>query len=284
MSEPLAQLHSNAATLGRGAEALLRRFLRFFVGRISLVRLQELINQLYVEELEDRLTADDLDRSVTLSMLALNTGLDTRQIIRIRSHPSYRGSLAEEAEFLRDLTPAASFLHIWTTDKRFIDKSTGLPKPLPFTKKGRGADLVVKELRLPRGITITSVIAQLESSGLVSVDRDQDVIRMTSYRFLPDPDKDAYGALEVGIAAICKLTETVLANLENDGEQKERLFQRVYWTNRLDPAQRAKLRNKLRSILEKAEKKSCETLIEFEPGFDLPDQVSAGFGLYLFED
>lgn len=284
MPKPNTHLQTEAATLGRGAEAMLRRILRFLVGRISLVRLHELIEQLYVEELEDKLRAEDPNHAVTLSLLALNTGLDTRHIHRIRNNPSYRRSLVEEAGFLRDLTPAASFLHIWATDRRFLDMASRKPKALPFNKRGSGADLVARTLQLPRGITLTSVIAQLEVSGMIDVDRDLGLITMRTDRFLPEPDRDQLGAMEVGFAAICRLIDTVLSNLDTDRSGTDRLYQRVYWINRMAPDLLPQLREALKAVLDQAEQESCRTLARFDPGYDLPDQVSAGFGVYLFED
>lgn len=284
MPQPLKLDYTAAAAAGRGLEAVIRRMLRFAVGKISLVRLHELINQLYLEELEDALAEKTPDQPPTLSMLALNSGLDTRQIHRIRNSPTWRRSLVEETAFLRELTPAASFLHLWSSDRRFLDLATGLPKTLPYTRKGRGADLLVKQLGLPRGTTLISIIAQLEDSGMVAVDREAATISLLTERFLPAPDMDQLGAMEVGFAAICRLIDTVLHNIDPDRSRDERIYQRVYWINRLSPGRLPALRASIQALLDHAEQQGYKTLSEFDPGHDLPDQVSAGFGLYFFQD
>ncbi len=275
---------SEVAIIGRGAESVLRRLVRFLAGRISLAKLHELIDTLYVEELSEKLRRDEPDRKVTLSTLALNTGLDTRVINRIRSSSHYKRSLVNDAEFFRDFTPAASFLHLWSTDERFTDPDTGLPRPLAITGAAGSLEELATLLKLPRGVTIKSVAEQLERSELVHLDRERGVVEMRMDRYLPSPDKDREGALEIGFVAVARLMDTVLGNLDPERPADDRLYQRVYWINRLPRQQRRRFRKRLGSLLDEVEQAGYRELQSLDQPFDTPSQISAGFGLYLFED
>ena len=52
---------ANIAIIGRGVESVLRRLIRFLVGTISLTKLHELIDHIYVEEMEEKLRRAEFD-------------------------------------------------------------------------------------------------------------------------------------------------------------------------------------------------------------------------------
>ncbi len=275
---------SEVAIIGRGVESVLRRLIRFLAGVISLAKLHELIDFIYVEEMDEKLRREHPRRKVTLSTMALNTGLDTRVIRRIQDASGYKRGLLNEAEFFRDFTPAASFLHLWSTDARFVDPDTGLPRPLTVTGDSGSLEALAGLLKLPRGVTIKSVVDQLESSELIHHDRNTGVIEMRVDRYLPSPSKDREGALEIGFVAVSRLIDTVLGNLDPQRPDAERLYQRVYWINRLPRQQREAFRRKMAALLDGVEQAGYRQLEALDQDFDTPSQISAGFGLYLFED
>ncbi|MEM1410980.1 MAG: hypothetical protein AAGH19_01375, partial [Pseudomonadota bacterium] len=192
--------------------------------------------------------------------------------------------IVSDADFFRDFTPAASFLHLWSTDERFTDPETGMPRPLAITGESGSLEELANLLQLPRGVTIKSVAEQLERSELVHLDKDNDRIEMRMDRYLPVPDKDREGALEIGFLAVARLMETVLGNLDPDLSDQERLYQRVYWINRLPRQQRVRFRERLVALLDDVERKGYAELERLDQPFDTPSQISVGFGLYLFED
>lgn len=284
MSQRDSLQSSEVAIIGRGVESVLRRLIRFLAGRISLAKLHELIDFIYVEEMDEQLHREAAKGKVTLSTMALNSGLDTRVINRIRSSPSYKRGVVNDAEFFRDFTPAASFLHLWSTDERFTDPETGLPRPLAITGESGSLEELATLIRLPRGVTIKSVAEQLERSELVYLDRERDVVEMRVDRYLPSPGKDREGALEIGFLAVGRLMDTVLGNLDPALPDDQRLYQRVYWINRLPRQQRMRFRERLGKLLDEVEKKGYDELERLDQPFDTPSQLSVGFGLYLFED
>lgn len=275
---------SEVAIIGRGVESVLRRLIRFLAGVISLAKLHELIDFIYVEEMEEKLRRENPNRKVTLSNMAMNTGLDTRVISRITNSRGYRRGLINDAEFFRDSTPAARFLHLWSSDERFVDPETGLPKTLTVRGESGSLEALANELKLPRGVTIKSVVSQLESSELIYYDAETDCIEMRRDRYLPKPGKDREGALEIGFAAVSRLIDTVLGNLDENLPDEERLYQRVYWAYRLPIQQRQVFREKMSALLDEAEQAGYKQLVALDQPFDTPNQITAGFGLYLFED
>ena len=76
--------YQEADLLARAVENVFRKLIRFLVGRITLVKLQEMIRYIYVEETEKMLRRERPGKNVPLTRLALNTGLDTRTLTRVR--------------------------------------------------------------------------------------------------------------------------------------------------------------------------------------------------------
>lgn len=274
---------SEVAIIGRGVESVLRRLIRFLAGVISLAKLHELIDFIYVEEMDEKLRRENPNRKVTLSAMAMNTGLDTRVISRITESRSYRRGLINEPRFFREVTPAANFLHIWSTDERFVEAETGLPRELTVLGKRGSLEEMAKLMKMPRGVTIKSVVDKLEASGLIHHDEAAGRITMRTDRYLPSPSKDREGALEIGFLSVSRLIDTVLGNLDPELPNEARLYQRVYWIHRLPRQQRQVFRNKMSALLNEAEEAGRQQLISMDQPFDTPSQLSVGFGLYLFE-
>ena len=234
--------------------------------------------------MEEKLRRDEPGKAVTNSKMAMNTGLDTRVIARIQSSPGYKKSLVNEAEFFRDFTPAVAFLHHWSTDARFVDPETGLPRRLAVSGPKGSLEELASFLKLPRGVTVKAVLKQLERSDLIEHDRATDTITMRTDRYLPSPSKDREGALEIGFVAVSRLMDTVLGNLDEAVPEDQRLYQRVYWITRLPRQQRQVFRQKMVELLDEAEQRGYEQLKIMDQSFDTPSQLNVGFGLYLFED
>ena len=88
--------------------------IRFLVGRITLVKLQEMIRFIYVEETEKKLRAERPGRNVPLTQLALNTGLDTRTLTRVRERLQ-EGESRYRRQFLAELTPESAVVEAWAS-------------------------------------------------------------------------------------------------------------------------------------------------------------------------
>ncbi len=109
--------YQEAELLARAVENVLRKLIRFLVGRISLVRLQEMIRHIYVEETQNKLQSETPGRNVPLTRLALNTGLDTRALVQIRERLQTEGPQYRQ-QFLAELTPESAVVEAWASRVR----------------------------------------------------------------------------------------------------------------------------------------------------------------------
>ena len=96
-----------ADLLARAVENVLRKLIRVLVGRITLVKLQEMIRFIYVDETEKKLKSERPGKNVPLTRLALNTGLDTRTLTRVREK-LYGEEKPYGSQFLAELTPESA--------------------------------------------------------------------------------------------------------------------------------------------------------------------------------
>jgi len=101
-----------AAILTRAVDTVFRKLIRFLVGRISLVRLQEMIRYIYVEEAEKTLRIANPGKNVPMTRLALITGLDTRTLVEVRKRLETDSSQYRQ-QFLSELTPESAIVEAW---------------------------------------------------------------------------------------------------------------------------------------------------------------------------
>ena len=265
--------------LGAGVESVLRRLIRPLLGTMSLARLEELLRIVFVEEAERRLRQEYPERSAPVSQLALLTGLDTRQLNRLRASPGFGGKEGERSGLATNMTPTTHLLDLWSTDPAYLDGDTGNPVTLPVFGDAPSLEALMRASRFIRGVTPRSVAV----SGAATEGEDGR-LRMVTEKFLPSPSSDVEGAIEVGFHAIGRLVDTVIANLEQLGSDRPRLYQRAYWTNRLAPHRREAFQARLTKLMEEFEDEGTALLSEMEMRIESPSQVTAGFGLYYFEE
>lgn len=270
-------------TLTKSAENVLRRLIRFLVGRISLVKLQEMVRFIYVEEAEDQLKAESPSRSVPLTNLALVTGLDTRTLTRTRNHETYRRPFHKKSAFLREFTPAALILDVWSSSPRYLDPETNLPKKLRLSGDRDTFEELFTETIKSRGVTQQSLLDRLLDNGAVRLCDDGERVELVKHSYLAVHSAEQLGAFEMGYAAAANLMDTIVHNFETESDS-EKYFQRGVWTHRLPVQRREELRVALNGLLERTEKEGREVLLGFEEDFENPSQLTAGISLFYFED
>ena len=83
-SEPASE-HDlrDVAILTRAVENAFRKMIRLLIGKMSLKKLQEMIQIIFVEEAEAKLRREAPGKNVALGDIALQTGVDTRTIKKI---------------------------------------------------------------------------------------------------------------------------------------------------------------------------------------------------------
>ena len=273
---------SEISALTSGVESVLRRLIRVLIGNMSLARLEELVRLVYVEEAERRLHQEFTDRSAPSGQMALLTGVDSRQVNKVRSHPAYRSERDRDNGFMHRMTPTTHLLDRWSTDPELQDPITGEPRVLDVFGEGYSVEALMKSSRFVRGVTPRAVAERLVLSGAAEWDED-DRLHMITVKFKPSASRDVEGAIEIGFNAVGHLVATVVTNLEHlDGG--EAFYQRAFWTNRLAPQQAEAFRGELTKLMTRFEEKGCQVLIDYEMTLESPSQITGGFGLYYFED
>lgn len=266
-----------ADLLARGVENVFRRLIRFLVGRISLVRLQEMIRHIYVEETELKLQAENPGKNVPMTRLALHTGLDTRALVQIRKRLQ-QGESRYRQQFLAELTPESAVVEAWASQ---VLGQGGNGSELDFGNEDAGFEILVRATIPTRGITTQSILQRLEDTRSVKVDRERRRVRLAVDHFSPYLSQDEPSILNAAFSAIANLVSTVEHNV--GAAPQDKLFQRQAWTFRLHPEDRAAFRGEMRAMLEEFEARARERIGPWEREKYGGDHVTAGTGLYYFE-
>ena len=264
--------------LTRSVENVFRRLIRFLVGRISLVRLQEMIRYIYVQEAEKQLKAQRPGKNVPLTRLALITGLDTRTITQVRVQLEVDQQQYQQ-QFLAELTPESAIVEAWS----------GLPggqgERVPELEYGRddaGFENLVRSTISTRGVTTQSIIERLEATRSIEVDRKNRRLKLKVDHFSPYLSDDEPNIVNAAFSAISNLLGTIEHNV--DAEQTEKMFQRQTWSFRLAPEDRLRFREAMREMLEEMEQGARQDIEPWEQKRYGGDRVTAGIGLYYFEE
>lgn len=284
MSPIADDIREEATVLSRSIEGLLRQLIKFLLGRVSLVSLQELVRNVFVEEAENKLREEAPRKNISLTKLALLTGLDTRTLTKIRNSPDYRKPLHGKNGFLRDFTPGAYLLDVWSSRSPYMDERTGKPKILPVSGQSPSFEELFQECGKSRGVTYTSMLERLVESGSVELDSERGKVQLFSQSYLPSKSADQLDAMELGFSAIRNMVDTVTHNIEALESGAERYYQRGVWTYRLPTDRRSKLRKALHALLERTDNDAREIIERHEVSYSEGEHITAGVSLFYFEE
>ena len=263
-----------ADLLARAVENVFRKLIRFLVGRISLVKLQEMIRFIYIDETEKKLKAENPGKNVPLTRLALNTGLDTRTLTRVREQ-LYQGDPQYQPQFLAQLTPESAVVEAWSGLK-------GESSVLNYGSEDAEFEKLVRRTISTRGITIQSIIKRLVDTRSIEQDKENRQLKLLVDHFSPYLSDDEPNIINAAFSAIANLISTIEYNVGSKTD--ERMFQRQAWTFRLSPADRERFRQAMREMLEQYEEDSMQTIEPWEVERYGSNLVTAGVGFYYFEE
>jgi hypothetical protein len=273
-----------ATILTCSVENHLRKLIRFLVGKVSLLRLQEMIRYIFIEEIENKLRREHPTKNIPLTQLALLSGLDTRTLTKIRNNPKYRQPFHKEAKFLKQFVLGASILDEWSSKAPYINQKSGKPKALSISGKRPSFESLFLDSTKSRGVTYISLLSRLIESGAVSRDESADKVHLVANSYLPSDSKDWLGAIEIGFSALGNLTDTVTKNITALEVGGDRLFQRGAWTYQLNPDNKGELRRDLNILLEKTDQNARNIIKKYEEEIPSSDQITAGVSFFYFED
>ena len=284
MHNPEPQQLTGGAVLVRSLEHVLRKLIRLLVGRLSLIRLTEMIRTIYIQEAEARHTNEFPGKKVSLSQLSLLTGIDTRTLSKLKNSESYAQPVHENHTFLKEMTPETRILSVWMSDPRFFDYDMGRPMVLGLDPGKRSIHELVSRAIGSRGLTIQSIIQRLVSAGSIEVDQEARQVSLLTDTYYPFLTDDEAGMLDVGFSTAASLFSTVNTNLNRTHVGREKLFQRSSFTHQLSPKRQEEFRQVLHDFLEQSDIECKSIMAEVEDNVPLPGQITAGVSMFYFEE
>ena len=284
MITPKEAVLGDVAILTRAVENVFRKLIRLLIGKMSLKKLQEMIQIIFVEEAEAKLRLETPGKNVPLSTLAVVTGFDTRTLTRIKGKESYLKPFHEEKRFLSEITPECSVLDVWESSSKYRDSKSGKPKVLAIRGSKASFESLIGDSNSTRGVTVTSFLQRLEASKSIVVDKANNTVQMIDKRYTPFESEDQTENVKIGMAAVGNLVDTIAYNLKASTLGRESFYQRGCWTHRLDKSESEKLRKLMKKFLFKTDERARKIMKPFEQDTVSNDQVTAGISLFYFEE
>jgi len=283
-SDPDATEVPEAAVLTYAMENVFRKLIRILIGKISLKKLQEMIQIIFIEEAEKQLKQESPGRNVPMSTLAVVTGFDTRTLTKIKGKRNHLKPLHEEKRFLSGITPECSILDVWESSPRYRDPDSDKPRILAIRGPEPSFESLVNESGSTRGVSMVTFLRRLEASDSVIVDKANNAVRMINKRYTLFGSQDQTEKAKVGMAAVGNLLDTIAHNLNPPRENEEPFHQQGSWTNRLDRSQSGKLRELIKNFLLETDEKARRIMTPFEQDIVTDNQITAGISMFYFEE
>lgn len=284
ISTPYHAHHIRQVTvLTRAVEGILRKLIRMLIGRMSLKKLLNMTQVIFVEETEARLKRETPGKNVALADLALLTGMDTRTIKKTREQIDLEFYSQHEGVFVDDFMPMFKVFDLWMNDERFFDADTRKPRELKIEGKGPTFSQLVKTALQSRGLTTQLVLKRLKEIDVISVNNETNSVRLTKEDniFISNDEMDS---LEVGFEAIGKLTATVGHNVRNLNNDDAKYFQRGCWNYQIDPEKIDQVRKAIRQFLRETDQKARSLLTSLSEPHVQQGQLTAGISMFYFQD
>ena len=264
-------------------EKVFRKLIRMLVGKMSLKKLQEMIQIIFIEEAEAKLKQEAPGKNVALGDIALQTGVDTRTIKRIRTYIATSKPIHQDDVFLDGFMPLFKVFDLWMNDERFFDSDTGKPRRLEIEGKGTGFSQLVKAAIQSRGLTAQAVLKRLKEIDVVDVDTQAGavILKQEDNVFI---SKDNLDLLEVGLTAIGNLVNTVNHNIQNHLDEEAKYFQRGSWNYQFSPENIDHVRKTIHRYLRKMDTQSRDLISSLAENENLSGQLTAGISMFYFEE
>ncbi len=271
----------DAAMLTRAVENVFRKLIRFLVGRMSLVQLREMIRFIYVEEAENNIRVENPGKNVPLTRLALITGLDTRTLLHVKKKLALEGKVYKQ-QYLKDLTPESAIVEAWADQINLVGQGSEGSSVLTYGSENSEFENLVRSTISTRGITTHSIIQRLVATNSIEQDKSKKLVKLIVDQFSPYLSNDEANVVNAAFSAISNLISTIEYNINSPNEQK--IFQRQSWTFRLKPSDQLQFRETMRQFLQGADKLARQKIRPWERDEYGADLITAGIGLYYFED
>jgi len=283
MATPGNPAKRDAAILTRVTENVFRKLIRMLIGKMSLKKLQEMIQIIFIEEAETMLRQENPGKSVALGDIALQTGVDTRTIKKIRTYIATSKPIHQDDTFLDGFMPLFKVFDLWMNDTRFFDAGTGKPRRLKVEGDGTSFSELVKTAIQSRGLTARAVLKRLKEIDVVELDASSGtvVLKQEDNVFISKDDLDL---LEVGLTAIGNLVTTINHNIQNHLDEDARYFQRGSWNYQFNPENIDRVRSAIHRYLRKIDAQSRSLISSLAEAESQKGQLTAGISMFYFEE
>jgi hypothetical protein len=283
MAAPDRSALRDVGILTRVVENVFRKLIRMLVGKMSLKKLQEMIQIVFVEEAEAKLKLEKPGKNVALGDIGLLTGVDTRTIKKIREYIAINDPIYQDCNFLDGFMPLFKVFDLWMNDARFFDDKSGRPRKLSLEGEGATFAALVKTAIQSRGLTAQTVLKRLKEIDVVDEDRDSGtvVLKQEDNVFISKNDLDL---LEVGFTAIGNLTSTINHNIQNNLNKDARYFQRGSWGYHFNPEKMDEIRTVIHKYLSASDQKSRKLMASLVEPESQKGQMTAGISVFYFEE
>ena len=272
------------SVLIRAFELVFRKLIRLLIGKISLKKIQEMIQIIFIEEAEEKLKRQRPGQNVALSDLAILADVDTRSIKRARSYIALSTPLHQDATFLSELIPEICVLDYWDSSSRYADDKTGRPMTLKIMGPGVSFESLVRESTSTNGVSIDLFLRRLTESNSIEIMPGGQEVRMLNEQYTPFESTDKTTSLKVGLAVVSNLLDTVTHNLQAPSQGDGAFYQRGCWTTRLCKQDRRKLREMTRDFLLRSDLKARKLIGQYERELTSNEQITAGISMFYFEE
>jgi len=272
------------SVLTRAFEQVFRKLIRLLIGRISLKRLKEMIQVIFIEEAEAKLKQKRPDQNVALSDLALLADVDIRTIKETRSYSALSTPLHQDTSFLSELIPEACVLDVWESDPKYVDPKTGKARPLKIKAADTSFESLIRESTSTQGVTVETFIQHLLESKSIKLVKGGKEVQLLETQYTSFASSDQTTSLKVGLAVVNNLLDTIIHNLFAPTLGKGAFYQRGCWTTRLGKQDRQKLREMTKRFLSKSDEKARKLIGQYERELTSNEQVTAGISMFYFEE
>jgi hypothetical protein len=284
----MATIHDPAlqdvSILIRAFELAFRKLIRLLIGKISLKKIQEMIQIVFVEEAEATLKQQRPEQNVALSDLVMLADIDTRTIKKIRSYSALSTPLYQDSTFLNELIPEICVLDEWVSNSKYHNPETGKPKML----KIRGADVsfesLIKESTSTDGVSVECFLRHLTESESIEISPGGEHVQIIKVQYTPFASSNEMTSLKIGLAVVSNLLDTITHNLLAPAQGEGAFYQRGCWTTRLSIEDRRKLREMTRKFLSKSDVKARKLIGQYERKLPGDELVTAGISMFYFEE
>lgn len=259
-------------------EQVLKPIIRLFLSRrVAYPAFAAVAKRIYIELAREDAAKNNPRQPVTVSELAIATGIDTKAISeRIREQDT-----GMEEEPLPSLSPEAAILAEWSDNPTYHDVNTQMPLVLPI--RGSGLSFATLVRRTQRNVSYGHVLDTLLASGNVGMAQNGKSVKLLNRWYA-----SGLASLRDLTQSVCRCIEHFVAtmnwNLVPENRQNNQTFyQQEFYSRKLHPSRLREFRTLCHEMLRQYADESAAQMEPLEDEVRTEEHLCAGIGLYYFE-